>query len=78
MQAEENMPEMAKQPSVPGLIVIKPVHDRFPAAIDSHGCRLLKRSSQYEENVVHEFQKMAKKIAMQMKDRTFPGRARCR
>lgn len=59
---------------VPGLRVIEPVSVRFAATVRYQKDRLLKDSSLYDNNVTRKLLKMAKKIAVQMKDHTFSGK----
>lgn len=65
---------MEKELDVPGIKVIEPVNDHFEAEIDYQNYRLLKKTFRYDDNVAHELYKMAKKIAVYLKDRTFSGK----
>lgn len=58
---------------IPGLMVIKPVNDHLAAAVDYRNYCLLKKLATYDDDVAHELHKIEKKIAAQMKDRTFFG-----
>lgn len=50
---------------------MEPVNDRFADAVNYLSYRLFKKSFRYNNGVAHEFQKMTKKITIQMKDHTF-------
>lgn len=50
---------------------MEPVNYSLAAAVDYQNYCLLKKSSCYEEDVTHDLHKMAKKIAVQMKDSIF-------
>lgn len=56
-----------------GIRVAELVNHRFAAAVDNRNYLILKKSSRYDDHVAHEYQKMAKNIAVQMKDHTFSG-----
>lgn len=57
-----------------GLKVVETINDRFVAAVDYRNYRLLKKWPRYEDDVTHKLHKMAKNIAMQMKDRILSGK----
>lgn len=59
---------------MPGLRVSEPISDRFSAALDYQIYGLLKKLSGYDEDVIQQLEKLAKKIAVQMKDRIFSGK----
>lgn len=50
-------------------------NDRLGVPVDYPADGLLKTSSCYDDIVARETQKLVKKIAVQMKDHTFPGTA---
>lgn len=53
------------------LRVVESVNDSLPAAVDYRNYHPLKRSSQSGDDVAHKLHSMAKRIAVQLKDRTF-------
>lgn len=57
--------------NVPGLMLIELNNDRFATAVKYRSLHVLNVSYGYEEDVAHEFHRMAKRIAVQMTDRTF-------
>lgn len=59
---------------VPGLRVFQPVIDCPAVAVDYTNHRLLKKLSGYEDKVAHERHKMAKKIAVKVKNHAFVGK----
>lgn len=59
----------------PGLKVIKPVNNSFAAAVDYRNCRLPKTSSCYDTVMAHELHRVAKTIAVQMRDSRFSKNA---
>lgn len=63
---------MAKEQNASGLKVIEPVNDRFSAAVGYRNYHLLKKSFRYDDSIAHGLQKMAKNIAVQVKDFDFP------
>lgn len=52
------------------MIVIKHVNKLFADAVDYRNYRLIKKSTRYEDDVANKLNKMTKKTAVQMKDRT--------
>lgn len=58
--------------NVPALRVFKPVNYSYHAAVDYQNYYLLKSSSHYDNDMAHELYKMAKEIAVQIRDHTFP------
>lgn len=59
---------------VPGFNVTVPINDCFTAAVDYRSYHRLKKSSRYGNDLAHELHRMAKKVAVQMKDRTFSAK----
>lgn len=55
-------------------MVGQPVNDRIGAAADYQNYRFLKKLDCFDEYVAHELHKMAKMIAVQMKDTIFSGK----
>lgn len=50
---------------VEGQTVLKPVNDLFPDSVDYHEYKLLKTSSQYDNDVAHAWSRMTKKVTVQ-------------
>lgn len=63
---------------VPGLVVFQPVNELFADAVDYLNFRLIKKSSRYDKYSTNKLDKMTRKTAVQMKDRTFNRKDPCR
>lgn len=78
MQADNKLrrciPTPERELDVPRCEVITANNDRFATAVNYPNYRYLNKVSLYDDDVEHELHRMAKKIAVQMKDRTFPGK----
>lgn len=72
-QAKTVQNEKKGEMDVPGLRVVELDKYRFTVTPDYQIWRLLKTSSGYDKDVAWELHKMAKKIAVQLKERTFSG-----
>lgn len=55
---------------------IEPMNYRPAFAPDYQDCRLIKKSSSYDDDLARESDKMLKQFAVQMKDRLFSWRYR--
>lgn len=53
--------------------IIKSVNELFADAVDYRNYRLIKKSAWYDDGIANELNKMAKKTAVQMKNRIFNG-----
>lgn len=63
-----------KEPDVPDGRVVELVNDGFAATVDYRSDRLLRKSLRYEDYFFHEFNKIAKKLAVKKKDHNVFGK----
>lgn len=56
------------------LSLVEPVNDQFAAAVDYHNDQPFKEASRWDDDAAHELYEIAKKIAVQMKERNFSGK----